>query len=223
VDIIDPATNSVTATVQTGNGSERMCYSLVDGNVFVDARSYSSIRVVDGTRDSIVASRTFPGYPNDLAYEPVYDRVYTGYFGRPYSTVVMIDASTYNTVGSVQMLGTPKCILASPVDSTVYVTSSDGASIYVIRAAAGAVAEPRVSRQTGERPASTLVRGVLFLPERAGTSSSASLLDINGRKVMDLLPGPNDVRALAPGVYFVRGSKAEDGRPSAVRKVVVQR
>jgi hypothetical protein len=33
--------------------------------------------------------------------------------------------------------------------------------------------------------------------------SRAALLDVSGRKVLDLLPGANDVRTLAPGVYFV--------------------
>jgi hypothetical protein len=41
---------------------------------------------------------------------------------------------------------------------------------------------------------------------------------------MDLGPGANDVRALAPGVYFVRRPKTEDGRPAAdISKVVVTR
>ena len=43
------------------------------------------------------------------------------------------------------------------------------------------------------------------------------LLDISGRKVLELQPGANDVRGLAPGVYFVRSE------PSAVTKVVIQR
>ena len=69
------------------------------------------------------------------------------------------------------------------------------------------------------------MRGVLFLPEAAGhRPQAASLLDISGRKVLDLRLGANDVRALAPGVYFVRRSKTEDGRPTAdISKVVVAR
>ncbi|MCX6840825.1 MAG: hypothetical protein NTX53_00790, partial [candidate division WOR-3 bacterium] len=65
----------------------------------------------------------------------------------------------------------------------------------------------------------TIVRGVLLLSDdrRPGTGDRAALLDIAGRSVMRLQPGANDVRALAPGVYFVRS------KPSAVTKVVVQR
>jgi hypothetical protein len=46
---------------------------------------------------------------------------------------------------------------------------------------------------------------------------AASLLDISGRKVLDLKSGANDVRALAPGVYFVREE------PQAIRKVIISR
>jgi hypothetical protein len=41
---------------------------------------------------------------------------------------------------------------------------------------------------------------------------------------MSLQPGENDIRHLAPGVYFVRRPETEDGRPrTAVRKIVIQR
>ena len=65
----------------------------------------------------------------------------------------------------------------------------------------------------------TVIRGVLFLAARTSSSPSTScLLDACGRKALDLRPGANDVRALAPGVYFVREAQAQ-----AVRKVVVTR
>jgi len=69
----------------------------------------------------------------------------------------------------------------------------------------------------------TIVHGVLFL---AGASSpkgqAASLLDISGRKMLDLHPGANDVGALAPGVYFVRSAQAQvQAQAQAIRKVLV--
>jgi hypothetical protein len=68
----------------------------------------------------------------------------------------------------------------------------------------------------------TIARGVLFLPASTSPSSSTSLLDISGRKVMDLGPGENDVRGLAPGVYCVREAQAQ-AQAQAVRKVVLTR
>jgi len=68
----------------------------------------------------------------------------------------------------------------------------------------------------------TIVRGVLFLPKSTSPSSNAScLLDVSGRKVMDLRPGANDLGRLSPGVYFVRTATA-DGVVPCQRLVLVK-
>ncbi|MBN2465681.1 hypothetical protein JXD38_08705 [candidate division WOR-3 bacterium] len=81
------------------------------------------------------------------------------------------------------------------------------------------------SRNDARRPTSvgpTIFRGALLLSSRQ--ASYCLLLSADGRKVMDLMPGANDVRLQAPGVYFIRGPTTEDGRPgAAVRKVVITR
>jgi hypothetical protein len=68
-----------------------------------------------------------------------------------------------------------------------------------------------------------VIRGVLYVPEASSHKpQAASLLDASGRKVLDLHPGANDVRALAPGVYFVREKpQATSPKPQAVRKIVL--
>jgi hypothetical protein len=54
----------------------------------------------------------------------------------------------------------------------------------------------------------TIIGGVLRLPPASsvGHVASSVLLDICGRKVLDLRPGLNDVRRLSPGVYFLRSA-----------------
>ena len=75
---------------------------------------------------------------------------------------------------------------------------------------------PEAMRHT---PSATLVRGELQLePSAVSGRPSAVLLDITGRKVLHLHPGPNDVSRLALGVYFVREAQAQ---AQAVRKVVI--
>ena len=73
------------------------------------------------------------------------------------------------------------------------------------------------------RPAATVIHDVLFLPKASSHKpQTSSLLDIAGRKVLDLQAGANDVHSLAPGVYFVR---AVSRQPLAVSctKVVLTR
>jgi hypothetical protein len=64
------------------------------------------------------------------------------------------------------------------------------------------------------RPTGTTCQGMLVLTGR----QSAVLLDIMGRKVMSLKPGENDIRHVAPGVYFVR----TEGRTRPQRVVVTR-
>ncbi len=79
------------------------------------------------------------------------------------------------------------------------------------------------SRAVSSKPTATLVRNVLFVPEASSYNlQAASLLDIDGRSVVDLHPGANDVSGLAPGVYFTRTARAR-AQAQAIHKVVVAR
>jgi hypothetical protein len=53
--------------------------------------------------------------------------------------------------------------------------------------------------------------------------SRAALLDAAGRKVVELRDGANDVRSLAPGVYFVRRASSTEREAFGVAKVIVTR
>ena len=65
----------------------------------------------------------------------------------------------------------------------------------------------------------TIVRNVLNLQSATyNLQSEIALFDMTGRSVMALRPGPNDVRHLAPGVYFIREASAQ-----SIHKVVVAR
>ncbi|MEO0078168.1 MAG: hypothetical protein ABIK86_04115 [candidate division WOR-3 bacterium] len=68
----------------------------------------------------------------------------------------------------------------------------------------------------------TIVNCVLYLSEAASgerIAKDACLLDIAGRRVLSLHPGPNDLSRLAPSVYF--GHSAIANRHSAMFRVVI--
>jgi hypothetical protein len=105
----------------------------------------------------------------------------------------------------------------------MYVANYYVSSITTYRDSGGAVHErPNGDVRRANLP--SVVRGVLYLPLASSVEREASrvLLDISGRKVLDLKPGANDVRSLALGVYFVR---AVSGKLSAAscQKVIVAR
>jgi len=111
-----------------------------------------------------------------------------------------------------------------------YQPNASRGEIWFSTNAPAAIAEQPTQPAITAQPSATVIRGVLFLP-KMGTAPSGtvpvfgpSLLDASGRKVLDLRAGANDVRSLAPGVYFVRsGPSAVSCQPSAVTKVVVTR
>jgi hypothetical protein len=88
--------------------------------------------------------------------------------------------------------------------------------------------EERTTPEAGRiTPIPTIVRGVLEIGPQLtanGSQPKTELLDIGGRKVLALHPGPNDVSRLGAGVYFVRSEPSAVSRePSAVHKVILTR
>jgi hypothetical protein len=95
---------------------------------------------------------------------------------------------------------------------------------FVIEPAPSGIAEAvRLTAYGLRLTAPTVVRGVLEMAvdSRQHTAYRAELLDVSGRMLLDLHPGPNDVSRFAPGVYFVRS--ADSNARAAVRKVVIAR
>jgi DNA-binding beta-propeller fold protein YncE len=152
------------------------------------------------------------------------------------SALLVYDGATDTLVVRVP-IPTPGPFTWNPASGRVYV-GSGGSDVYVIRDPTGIEEAP--ARTSGQRAGATVVRGVLYLQvdSRQNTgyrvdrgdchnvdcTRGPTLLDAAGRKVMELVPGPNDVRHLASGVYFVRSEPSAVSRePSAVRKVVIQR
>ncbi|HDQ99542.1 MAG TPA: hypothetical protein ENN51_04565 [candidate division WOR-3 bacterium] len=82
-------------------------------------------------------------------------------------------------------------------------------------------------------PGPTIIRGVFnfagaghnpILPGESGLCPRpAQLHDISGRKVMNLQPGANDVRHLAPGIYFIRPAAGAGPDAPAGHRVVIAR
>ena len=88
--------------------------------------------------------------------------------------------------------------------------------------AASGVEDNTKPQTSHRRPPATVVRNVLFLPPSV-LSPPSSLLSVDGRKVLDLNPGANDVRGLSPGVYFVRPASGVERGAAGGTKVVVTR
>lgn len=99
----------------------------------------------------------------------------------------------YGTAYLYTLFGDPALRIKYPIN-----TSVDEAKTYIS------------SESFNQNP--TIVRNILHLSSK----EPAVLLDINGCKVTNLKSGDNDIRHLAPGVYFMR-----QGTKGKIVKVVI--
>ncbi|MEO0020876.1 MAG: hypothetical protein ABIK48_01725 [candidate division WOR-3 bacterium] len=177
-----------------------------------------TLYVIDCVTDSIVKKLLEAGWgPLSVRWAAWSNRLYfTG--GPRGETLKVLDCRTDSVIDRVYLeeysLFGPPDIELDPVRHRIFAIGCDSA-LYVLRELEQGVEEER-SNNPG-RSAPTVVRGVLYLPERAGAAGKPVLVDITGRRVRELVPGANDVRGLVPGVYFVRSNAGVE------RKVVIAR
>ncbi|MFO7638158.1 MAG: hypothetical protein R6X14_02470 [bacterium] len=141
--------------------------------------------------------------------------------GKPY------EAGYYDTPGYASSVA---------LDNNYALVADGDAGLRIIEFYGAGVEEGSTPPAARRGPGQTIVRDNLVLPG-SPSASHYSLLDHTGRKVTELAPGNNDVRHLAPGVYFVLGSFATEvslqqhgaqGKERSpnrdfVRRVVIQR
>ncbi len=229
-----------------GTGNDNEAYAVAygqDGNIYASGYSVGSDSAYDIAVVSLAPAggerwtyrcRTYGGqgydYPLALGTD---GNVYVG--GTSYT-----DSTSYDlTVLSLTQAGSERwvCRYNGPenhvdaaaaldfgADRNVYVAGMSGMQFTVISLNPASGIEGGYKPQASSfKPKATIVRNCLSLPEAVGgrwSAVGACLLDASGRKVMDLLSGPNDVSGLAPGVYFVKEAQAQ---AQAVRRVVIAR
>jgi DNA-binding beta-propeller fold protein YncE len=199
-----------------------MCYNPRDNKVYCSAPGEwpnydDKVAIVGCAGDSQLSFVAAGPRPGRLLYHPASNKVYC-VTGLQLGELTALDGETDSVVGRV-FIGKPiRGLAANPRGNYLYACAYlGGVAVISDTTRVGLSASRGTGLTSPVRPA--LVRGALLIAEQAG----ATLLDIAGRRVMELKPGENDVRGVAPGVYFVSGPETEDGRPrTAVRKVVIQ-
>ncbi len=210
---------------------DRAANSYVTGVVYLDTNqnypTYATVKYrPDGTQCwAILHQETFPAF--DRAYDIALDSSGSIYVtGRSYDLSSDWDVLTirYDSAGnrrgmerydraSVFDVGYCMAVAASGnvfVGGETEVTSID--YLTLCYTAIGGFQESLVSQPVKTKSIPTIARGTLYLslPEKA------ELLDITGRKVMELLPRKNNLAHLAPGVYFLYTSTE-----NSIQKVIV--
>ncbi|MGC9110730.1 MAG: YncE family protein [candidate division WOR-3 bacterium] len=173
-----------------------------------------TLYVIDCFTDSIVKKIVEAGWgPLSVRWASWNNRLYfTG--GPRGETLKVLDCRTDSVIGRLYLhqygLTGPPHLILDPDRRRIFAVGRDS-SLYVLREVVPGV------EQRGEkgfnRLEPTIVRNILYLPDTG--DPGYVLLDITGSRVRELKSGANDVRSVAPGVYFIREDSA------VVRKVVI--
>jgi hypothetical protein len=218
--VVDGAGDSIITTLQTSAAPQFLSYDIGNDRVYITLRD-SGLNVYDPGSDTLMASIQI-AYPST----PSLDNGRFGDANRVYcasrDSVRVISGTADTIIRSIPVGRDPVALARNPAHEWMYVANHTGSSITVLRDSVLAGIEENQTLVRSHRLQPTVIRGVLYLPDASGVIlQSASLLDISGRKVLDLRPGANSVRGLAPGVYFVR--EQTQAQTPSVRKVVVTR
>jgi hypothetical protein len=225
VDVARPATPAVIGELALPNGA--IGIAVVDTFAYVASGNLYIVSVAEPTSPYLIDSVVLPTFGWSVAAGD--SLLFVGSSGYVYGTgndIRLFDIRNPVRPASVGSIGAPDMVRRLAwVGPYLYAACND-AGVLVVETTAVGAAEPRRGEWKQARKGASVVRGVLDLEvgSRQKTAYRAELLDVSGRKVLDLHPGANDVRALAPGVYFIREEpQATSLKPQAIRKVILTR
>jgi YVTN family beta-propeller protein len=222
VSVISGDRPKVVAKIDAGKQPKALCWDSKDNKVFCASRGDSSLAVIDASSYAVIARIAVGNEPGALSFDSLNDYVYCACQGS--NKVYVIDAHRNTVVTQISVGAEPTALAWNPLELRTNVLNSGSSSISVLRDSLHpGVSERGVGALARRQVIPTIIRGVLVLPSSQPTVNS-SLLSVDGREVLELHSGSNDVRSLAPGVYFVREApQAASRKPQAVRKIVVAR
>lgn len=197
-----------------------MCFAPYPNKCFIGDFNTGVVYVTDCNTRSITDS-----IQTDQVYSMVLDSLCGKmYVVQSHNGVAVLDARGDSIVTQVPFTQYPSGPIAwSARERRAYVPGYYTDTLYVITDTALGIAERAVKAGVRMPNAPTVIRGAIWLaPSTSSSSSTSCLLDVSGRKVIELHAGANDVSGLAPGVYFVREAQAQ-AQAQAVRKVVITR
>ena len=129
--VIDPSTNTVLATVNSGNGPYWVLFDPANHDVYVSNSITNTVSVINSTTDAVVATVNLGGSPRGLAYDPSNGDVYVA-VAIASSTVDVIDPSSNTVVATISVGSNPYGIAYDPANGDLYVAITGGASVSVI-------------------------------------------------------------------------------------------
>jgi YVTN family beta-propeller protein len=213
VTLIDIEADTAVGTAHVGTWPTALVCSPTANLVYCANREDGTVSAIR-PNGSIAATIRVGAEPEALAWSARGNRLYVA--NRGTYSVSAIDCGVNEVRASISTGDEPVALAWDNDEARLYVANHASSEITVVRDTTLAAMAETVG--TGVLP----VYGSVF----AGTTlrvrgkSAANLFDETGALVRGLAPGDNDIRAIAPGVYFIVPTESSAG-PS--RKLLIAR
>jgi YVTN family beta-propeller protein len=137
VSVIDGATNTVTATIPTGNLPYGLAVNPVTNTIYVGNSLSSNVTVINGATNAVTATVATGTSPNYIGVNTVTNTIYVVDEGD--NNVKVINGATNTVTATVPTDLLPSAIAVNPVTNMIYVPNENGADMTVIDGATNAV------------------------------------------------------------------------------------
>jgi YVTN family beta-propeller protein/VCBS repeat-containing protein len=156
LDVVTPSVR--TSALAVGAAPWGVDVNPTTNRIYVSNFNGSSVSVIDGATDTIIATIPVGAYPKGLAVNSVTNRIYVPHNGTASdgTTVTVIDGGTNTVIAVIPGFQGPRYIAVNEATNTVYVTNGGGSSVAVIDGATNTV--------TGSMSVAGLPTGVAVNP-----------------------------------------------------------
>jgi YVTN family beta-propeller protein len=217
--VIDGATDSVVGEISEAFYVKGMCWDPIEGRVYMANNYSSAVLCIDAPSHAVIRQLAVAALPADLTWSSRSGRAYLCHnrAGRITNQVSVIERDS--VAAELWVRPSPVEAVADPERERVYVLNWESSCVTVLSDGVSGARENAGPAASGFG-CPTIVGDALVLREMP---CSALLLDISGREMTRLVPGLNDVRRLAPGVYFIQEAESRGhGFQGWSRKIVVR-
>jgi len=129
VTVVNCATNTVTRTIAAAK-PVALCWNALDNKVYVAGYNDSSVTIIDGAADSVIAKVNVGTRPNAIAWNPTANKVYVT--NSASNSVTVIDGATNSVIHTEPVNYTPSALAFDLAHDKVYVANRGGNSVTVM-------------------------------------------------------------------------------------------
>jgi len=207
VSVVDAVTDSVVATVAVGGTPFAVFWNPVSDRVYCADEGSGTLTVIDGVTNQMVSTIPLGSATWSMCLDSKASKVYCSNYLD--GVVSVIDARADTIIKTIATGVGPRCMCYNPVDGRVYVGNEGDKTVSVIKDTATIGVEDEVAGCCSVQPAIGVwpnpCGNVLYVDAGplSGSAQAVRVYDVRGNLVDELRPGPNDVRHLAAGTYFL--------------------